>query len=213
MGVRNLARIAEQLVAGGRPATEPVAVVERGTLPGQRTVSGTLADIAERVAAAGLKAPAITLVGPVALLRERLEWLERRPLFGRSVVVTRARAQASGLAARLSALGAQVVEAPAIRIEPRPAAEVDPVVERIGDYSLVCLTSPNGAALLFEAARCAAAVTPARWPARPSPPSGPGTAAELAPRRHPRRRGAAALDRRVARGGAARRGDRGQAPC
>jgi uroporphyrinogen III methyltransferase/synthase len=178
MGVRNLARIAERLVAGGRPPAEPVAVVERGTLPGQRTVSGTLADIAERVAEAGLRPPAITLVGPVARLRERLEWLERRPLHGRSVVVTRARAQASELAARLAALGAHVVEAPAIRIEPRPAAAVDPVVERIGDYALVCLTSPNGAALLLAAlertgrdARALAGVTVAAI--------GPGTAAEL----------------------------------
>jgi uroporphyrinogen III methyltransferase/synthase len=155
-----------------------VAVVERGTLPGQRTVSGTLADIAARVEEAGLKPPAITLVGPVARLRERLEWLERRPLFGRTVVVTRARAQASGLAARLAGLGAEVVEAPAIRIEPRPAAEVDEVVGRIGEYSLVCLTSPNGAALLFEAlarggrdARALAGATVAAI--------GPGTAAEL----------------------------------
>jgi uroporphyrinogen III methyltransferase/synthase len=178
MGVRNLARIAERLVAGGRPPSEPVAVVERGTLPGQRTVSGTLVDIAERVAEAGLRAPAVTVVGPVALLRERLEWLGRRPLHGRSVVVTRARAQASGLAARLAALGATVVEAPAIRIVPRPATDVDPVVERIGDYSLVVLTSPNGAALLFDAlaragrdARALAGATVAAI--------GPGTAAEL----------------------------------
>jgi uroporphyrinogen III methyltransferase/synthase len=178
MGVRNLARIAERLVDGGRPPGEPVAVVERGTLPDQRTVSGTLADIAERVAAAGLKAPAITLVGPVARLRERLEWLERRPLHGRSVVVTRARAQASGLAARLTALGASVVEAPAIRIEPRPPAEVDPVVERIGEYALVVLTSPNGAVLLLEslerAGRDARALAGATVAA-----IGPGTAAEL----------------------------------
>ena len=82
-------------------------------------MSGTLADIAERVAEAGIRPPAITLVGPVARLRDELEWLERRPLFGRSVVVTRARAQASGLAARLTDLGAAVVETPAIRIEPR----------------------------------------------------------------------------------------------
>jgi uroporphyrinogen III methyltransferase/synthase len=178
MGVRNLPRIAERLVAGGRPASEPVAVVERGTLPGQRTVLGTLADIAARVEEAGLKPPAITLVGPVARLRERLEWLERRPLFGRTVVVTRARAQASGLAARLETLGAAVVEAPAIRIEPRPASEVDPVLAGIGSFALVCVTSPNGAALLFEAldragldARALSGVTVAAI--------GPGTAAEL----------------------------------
>ena len=74
MGVRKLERIAAQLVAGGRPADEPVAVVERGTFADQRTVGGTLADIAERAAAAGVRAPAITVVGPVAALRSELAW-------------------------------------------------------------------------------------------------------------------------------------------
>jgi uroporphyrinogen III methyltransferase / synthase len=178
MGIKNLPGIARQLVAHGRPSEEPVAVVERGTLPGQRSVEGTLADIAERVADARIRPPAITLVGPVARLRERLGWIERRPLFGRSVVVTRARAQASGLARRLEELGARVVEAPAIRIEPRPAAEVDAALAGIGDYSLVCVTSPNGAALLMDSlerggrdARALAGVTVAAI--------GPGTAAEL----------------------------------
>jgi uroporphyrinogen III methyltransferase/synthase len=178
MGVRNLGRIADQLVAGGRAPDEPAAVVERGTLPGQRSVAGTLADIADRVTEAGLRAPAITLVGPVARLRSSLAWLEQRPLFGRSVVVTRARAQSSGLAARLGSLGAQVLEAPAIRIERRGAEEVDPVVERIGEYALVVVTSPNGASLLFESlartgrdARALAGATVAAI--------GPGTAAEL----------------------------------
>src|SRR5205085_2188796 len=108
--------IAAQLVAGGRAASEPVAVVERGTLPGQRTLLATLADVAERAATEGIRAPAITLVGPVAALGERIAWLEARPLHGRTVAVTRARAQASALAARLRALGATVVEAPAIRV-------------------------------------------------------------------------------------------------
>src|SRR3954470_4641343 len=101
MGVRNLPQIAERLIGAGRSPDEPAAVVERGTLPDQRAVTGTLADIAQRVAEAGLKPPAITLVGPVARLRERLEWLERRPLFGRTVVVTRARAQAGGVGGRV----------------------------------------------------------------------------------------------------------------
>jgi uroporphyrinogen III methyltransferase/synthase len=184
MGMKNLPEIARQLIDGGRPAEEPVAVVERGTLPGQRAVEGTLADIADRVAAAGIRPPAITLVGPVARLRERLAWIERRPLFGRSVVVTRARAQASGLARRLEDLGARVIEAPAIRIEPRPAGEVDGRLAAIGEYALVVVTSPNGAALLMDAlerggrdARALAGVTVAAI--------GPGTAAEL------RRRGIA----------------------
>src|SRR5919201_2899684 len=140
---------------------------------------GILADIDKRVEDAGVRPPAITLVGPVARLREQLAWLEERPLFGRSVVVTRARAQASGLAARLVELGAEVVETPAIRIEPRPVSgELRAAAETIGDYSLICLTSPNGAALLMDAlaelgkdARALGGVTLAAI--------GPGTAAEL----------------------------------
>jgi uroporphyrinogen III methyltransferase/synthase len=167
MGVRALPRIAERLIAGGRAASEPAAVVERGTLPGQRTVLGTLGDIAER--AAGLRAPAITLIGPVAALREQLAWLETRPLHGRTVAVTRARAQASALAARLRGLGAEVVEAPAIRIETREVERPD-----LSPYDLVCVTSPNGAERLLDVLRDArdlAGITVAAI--------GPGTARAL----------------------------------
>jgi uroporphyrinogen III methyltransferase/synthase len=169
MGVRSLPRIAEQLIAGGRPPEEPVAVVERGTLPGQRSVLATLADVGARAQEEGIRAPAITVVGPVAALRERLAWLERRPLFGRTVAVTRARAQASALAARLRELGAAVVEAPAIRIEPLDARLPD-----LSAYDLVCVTSPNGAERLLDLARDArdmAGVTVAAI--------GPGTARAL----------------------------------
>jgi uroporphyrinogen III methyltransferase/synthase len=145
MGVRALPAIAERLREGGRAADEPVAVVERGTLPGQRTLLATLADVAERAAAEAIRAPAITLVGPVAALHEQLAWLEARPLHGVRIAVTRARAQASALAARLAALGADVVEAPAIRVEPI-AAEVP----ELGPYDLLVLTSPNGVRELFD---------------------------------------------------------------
>ncbi|HEX5621697.1 MAG TPA: uroporphyrinogen-III C-methyltransferase, partial [Solirubrobacteraceae bacterium] len=118
MGVRTLPRIAEQLIAHGRPTDQPTAVVERGTLPGQRTVVTTLAEVAERVAAAGIRAPAVTLVGDVARLHADLAWLEQRPLHGRTGAVPRARAQASALAVRLRGLGAEDVEAPAIRTQP-----------------------------------------------------------------------------------------------
>ena len=151
MGVRNLEGIARSLIDAGRPESEPAAVVAHGTLPEQRVVAGTLADIAERAAAAELTAPAVTVVGPVAGLRETLAWIERRPLFGRSVVVTRAREQASTLARRLTGLGAAVVEAPAIRIVPRESEELDRAVEGIERYALVCLTSPNGVRLFAEA--------------------------------------------------------------
>jgi uroporphyrinogen III methyltransferase/synthase len=169
MGVRALPRIAERLVAEGRSAAEPVAVIERGTLPGQRTLVATLADVAERAAAAAIRAPAITLVGPVASLHEPLAWLERRPLHGRTVAVTRARAQASPLAARLRELGAAVVEAPTIRIEPRDDVLPDPSA-----YDLLCVTSPNGAELLMDRLRDARALAGLRVAA-----IGPGTARML----------------------------------
>jgi uroporphyrinogen III methyltransferase / synthase len=152
MGVKALPRIAEALIAAGRDGSEPAAVVERGTLPGQRTVSSTLEGIADAAEEAGIRPPSVTVVGPVAARRERIAWLERRPLHGKKVIVTRARAQASELARQLDALGAEPVELPAIRIEPRiDTKEVREAVESLHAYALVCITSPNGARLLFEA--------------------------------------------------------------
>jgi uroporphyrinogen III methyltransferase/synthase len=152
MGVKRLGDNAAALIEAGRDADEPAAAVERGTMDGQRTFVATLGTLAETVEREGVKAPALIVVGRVVERRETLAWLERRPLYGRRVVVTRARAQASGLAKRLRGLGAEVVELPAIRIEPLlESEEVRGAVERIGDYALICLTSPNGAHLLFEA--------------------------------------------------------------
>src|SRR5215211_3403117 len=94
MGVKNLPVIAERLAAAGRDPQQPAAVVASGTLPGQRTVGAPLREIAARAREAGLKPPAVTVVGPVAGLRDALRWLERRPLHGQVVAVTRARAQA-----------------------------------------------------------------------------------------------------------------------
>ncbi len=180
MGVKRLPEVAERLVGAGRDAGEPSAAVERGTMAGQRTVTATLAELPAAAAAAGLHPPAIVITGPVAARRETIGWLERRPLHGLRVVVTRARAQASGLAATLRALGAEVVELPAIRIVPRlDSAEVRDAVQSIHTYALVCLTSPNGVSLLFdalaEAGRDARALANATVAA-----IGPGTAAALA---------------------------------
>jgi uroporphyrinogen III methyltransferase / synthase len=182
MGVRNLPMIAERLRAAGRDPGEPAAAIEHGTDAGQRTVTATLEGLPEAVVEAGIGAPAILLFGAVAARRDAIAWLERRPLHGRRVVVTRARAQASGLAATLRALGAEVIELPAIRIEPRlDAPEVRDAIADLHSYALVCLTSPNGARLLFEAmaaqgrdARALANATVAAI--------GPGTAAALAER-------------------------------
>ena len=176
MGVRALPRIAEQLIAHGRAPDEPAAVIERGTLPGQRTVSAPLAEIAQQAQAHAIKAPAITLVGPVAALREPLTWLERRPLHGVTVAVTRARAQASALAARLRELGATVIEAPAIATRSLQATIPD-----LEPFDLLVVTSPTGAGELSDAllaggrdARALAHLTVAAI--------GPGTARALAAR-------------------------------
>jgi uroporphyrinogen III methyltransferase/synthase len=153
MGVGALEENARRLIAHGMAADTPAAVISRGTGPDQRTVTAPLARIAE--AAAGLPAPAVTVVGEVAHMREHLAWFERRPLHGRRVVVTRARAQASALRARLEELGAAVVEAPAIGIEPLPFEPPD-----LSRFDLVVLTSANGVERVIPAdARALAGVT------------------------------------------------------
>ena len=180
MGIKRLAENAAALIAAGRDPKQPAAAIERGTMAGQRTVTATLGDLADAVERERIGAPAVIVVGPVVARRQALAWLERRPLFGRRVVVTRARAQASGLASSLRGLGAEVVELPAIRIEPRiDSDEVRKAVNDLYSYALVCLTSPNGVRLLFDAmaeagldARALANATVAAI--------GPGTEAELA---------------------------------
>jgi uroporphyrinogen III methyltransferase/synthase len=148
MGVRQLPQITASLIAAGRPGTQPVAIVEAGTLPGQREVSGTLETIAQIARERGVRAPSITVIGPVAALAGQIAWLGPRPLRGLRVAVTRARAQASGLARRLEALGAKVLQAPAIRIQPLPDAGPEPLDP--SPYDLICVTSPNGVGPLFE---------------------------------------------------------------
>ena len=108
MGVKNLPRIAERLIEAGRDPDQPAAAVQRGTHPDQRTVLATTATLPAAVAEAALGPPSILVFGAVAARREKIAWLERRPLHGRKVVVTRARAQASGLAETLRRLGAEV---------------------------------------------------------------------------------------------------------
>jgi uroporphyrinogen III methyltransferase / synthase len=151
MAVRRLPDIAASLVKAGRPSSEPVAVVERGTLPGERTVAGTLGTIAERAREEGVRAPAIAVVGAVVDLAEAIgarSGGRESPLRGYTVAVTRARAQADGLARRLRELGATVVQAPVIRIEPILDVGFTPLDPT--PYDLICLTSPNAVKYLFE---------------------------------------------------------------
>jgi uroporphyrinogen III methyltransferase/synthase len=152
MGIGRLAANSGALIEGGRPSDEPAAVIQQGTTPGQKVVVATLATIAEEATKQEVKAPALVVIGAVAARREELAWFEDRPLHGHTVVVTRARAQASGFATTLRALGAAVVELPAIRIEPLiESDEVFRAMTGIDSYDLLCLTSTNAVELLFEA--------------------------------------------------------------
>jgi uroporphyrinogen III methyltransferase/synthase len=151
MGVKNLPEIARQLVENGRPANTPVALGRWGTTPRQMTVTGTLENIVQRVRAAGLKAPAIIIVGEVVNLRDSLKWFEGRPLMGKTIVVTRARAQASDLVFRLESMGADCFECPTIRVAPpEDTGPLDAAIENISTYHWLIFTSVNGVTAFFD---------------------------------------------------------------
>jgi len=151
MGLANLPTITAQLIANGRPATTPAAAIQHGSTIHQRVVVGTLADIASLTAAAGLHSPVITVVGEVVALREQLAWFDNRPLFGKRVLVTRSREQASALAHLLEEAGAEAVECPLIRIEPLPPAE--DLLTRLHAADWLVFTSVNTLPQLLDQLR------------------------------------------------------------
>jgi uroporphyrinogen III methyltransferase/synthase len=153
MGLGALEEIAAQLVEHGRDASTPVAVVEWGTLPRQRTVAGTLATIAADVRAAGLQPPAVTVVGEVAHLRDRLRWFDARPLSGKRVLVTRTREQASELSRLLAEQGAETVELPTIEIvETTDASAVAEAIDQLRTslFQWTVFTSPNAISIFMR---------------------------------------------------------------
>lgn len=151
MSVSHLAAAMAELERAGRSKNTPAAIIEAGTLPGQRTVVGTIGDLAERARAAGVKPPALTVVGEVVKLRGGPSWFERRPLHGARVLVTRPVGQPDPQAARLEALGVEVLVAPSIAIAPPESwAPLDDAVAGIDRYRLVALASGNAVGALFE---------------------------------------------------------------
>jgi len=151
MGVKNLAENCRRLIAAGRDPETPAALIQSGTLPGQRTVTGTLADIAAGAQAANLQPPAILVVGGVVALRDRLAWWEKRPLWGKTAVVTRTREQASSLVDLLTAAGAQVLEIPTLEIlPPGDFGPLDRALSALKTYDWVIFTSANGVAAFFR---------------------------------------------------------------
>ncbi len=151
MGMRKLDSLMKLLIEHGRPADTPVAVVQWASLPKQRTVVGTIADIHDRAAAAGMGLPALTIVGEVVRLRRNLRWFDSKPLFGKRILVTRAVQQAGSLATLLRDEGAQPLLAPSIRIAP----PLDPgplrdAVTHLDCYDWILFTSANSVDALFS---------------------------------------------------------------
>lgn len=154
MGVENLPNITTELLKNGRDPSTPVALVRWGTRAEQETLVGTLADIAQKVRETGFKSPAVTVVGDVVNLREKLRWFDNRPLFGKRVLVTRSRDQASGLSALLREQGAEPVEFPVIRIAPPESYdELDAALDRIDTYDWALFTSANGVRAVIDRLR------------------------------------------------------------
>ena len=151
MGMQNLPQIVARLVEHGRPSDTPVAVIKDGTRPEQKTVVSSLKDIVARVKEHGLSPPAVIVVGEVVGLREKLRWFDNLPLFGKRVLVTRARHQASALSRLLAERSAQPVELPVIDIQATAnTEELDEVIKNIKRYHWVVFTSVNGVAAYFQ---------------------------------------------------------------
>ncbi|MEW5954691.1 MAG: uroporphyrinogen-III C-methyltransferase [Bacillota bacterium] len=154
MGMANLPRITGQLISHGRPSQTPVALISWGTRPEQKTLTGTLADIAARAGEVAFANPAVIVVGEVVNMREKLMWFEKKPLFGRRILVTRSREQASELSAAIEDLGGEAVEFPSIAIqEPEDYSPLDRAIEVLSTFQWLIFTSVNGVEHFFRRLR------------------------------------------------------------
>ncbi|MDP6381206.1 MAG: uroporphyrinogen-III synthase, partial [Phycisphaerae bacterium] len=152
MGVANLRHICRQLTSHGLDEDTPAALIRWGTTPRQEVLTGVVGDIASLADAADFKPPALIVIGQVVALREKLNWFERRALFGQRIVVTRSRRQASRLSHRLERLGAEVIEVPAIRIEPpEDTAALRKAIDVRASFDWIIFTSANAVDAFFEA--------------------------------------------------------------
>jgi len=151
MGVRNLSRIASSLMENGRSPDTPVALIRWGTTPDQETLTGKLGDIAALAKEKKFSPPAVFVVGDVVDLRERLSWFEKKPLFGKGIVITRPEEQSEEFAALLRDEGARVIFFPTIRIvPPEDYGDLDRAIYTIEKYQWIVFTSANGVRFFFE---------------------------------------------------------------
>lgn len=150
MGIGHLRQIAERLINYGRKPETPTALIHWGTTPQQETLEGTLADIAHKAESVGFRSPAAIVVGEVNTLRQELRWYDRKPLFGRKIVVTRARAQISDLAELLESYGAQVIQFPTIEIQPiNDNTALDAAIAQLAKYNWIIFTSVNAVEIFY----------------------------------------------------------------
>ncbi|NOU96002.1 uroporphyrinogen-III C-methyltransferase [Paenibacillus sp. LMG 31456] len=157
MGVANLEFISNKLIEGGKALTTPVALIRWGTWMEQETLTGTLTDIVEKVRAANFQSPAVIIVGDVVKLRNKLAWFEKKPLFGRRILVTRARSQASELVSQIEELGGEAVEFPVIRTQAPTKSDaivaLTEALQRLYEFDWIIFTSVNGVEQFFEQLR------------------------------------------------------------
>ena len=150
MGVKTLASITDALLKGGMPPEIPAAAIQWGTQPRQRTVVATLETIAAKALEENISSPAITVIGWSVVLRDELSWFEKRPLYGRRIVVTRATQQAQALTQKLRELGADVIEMPATQVARLDLAPLREAIGELSRYQWLILTSQNAVAILWE---------------------------------------------------------------
>lgn len=150
MGVKNLPSIVNNLLREGKSPDTPCAVIQWGTTPRQKTAEGTLSTIMDRVKEKGITAPAIIVVGEVVKLRESFNWFEKRPLFGKKILITRTREQASKLKMALEEFGAEVYEVPTIEVRPLITDKTYEILKNLRNYDWIVFTSENGIRLFFE---------------------------------------------------------------
>lgn len=151
MGVKNLKTIKERLVTGGRDPETHACLIQWGTLPKQKVVTGRLREIDVVAKKAGIRPPAIILVGNVINLREQLQWFEHRPLFGKKIAITRAPHQSFKLGEMLTEAGAEIIYCPTIDIRPiKPNKRLSQAIDTVHQYSCIIFTSTNAVSLFFE---------------------------------------------------------------
>jgi len=154
MGIKNLENICENLIRAGRDPETPVAVVRWASTPKQKSVSGPLKDIAAIVRKQKIRPPALVVVGEVVRLREKINWYEKRPLFGRRILVTRTREQASSLVELLRDQGADCLEGATISlVEPESWDALDAALDNISSYGWILFTSINAITFFFRRLR------------------------------------------------------------